>query len=484
MKIVILTEGSKEKGFGHVARCSSIYQAFSEFNYPVELIINGDSSIGSILQNIKYTLFNWLNNKEELFNKLDSSDIVIVDSYFTDTNFYEEISEKINLLISLDDNNRLDYAKGFVINGTILAESLNYPNYDNIDYLLGSKYIPLRKEFWQSNIVEVKNNIKRILITTGGNDLRNLTPKILKKLNEEFPYIKKKVIIADNFNNISEIEDIANDNVELIFSPDAQGMKKAMLSSDLAISAAGQTLYELARVGLPTIAIEVIENQKNNIKNWLNEGFIEFAGSYDNNNLIGNIVDKIELLKDYNLRKIKQSNGLKAVDGKGSLRIAKKILSKFYQENAVLRDIKKSDCLSIFEIANDYEVRKSSFNSDKISFEEHKKWFSNILTDSSVKFLIFEYDESIIGQLRFDFDEEYPVISISLNKRYRGLNLAKLFLSKSLIYLNNNYDYDKVVAYIKKDNIKSISFFESMGFKLEKEIMIKENKAFKYYLSL
>lgn len=480
MKVIILTEGSNEKGFGHIARCSSIYQAFSLKNVPVEFIINGDSSVDSILQNMNYTILDWLNNEEKLFSNLKKDDIVIVDSYYTDNDFYEKLASKISLLVSLDDNNRLEYAKGIVVNGTVLASKLGYLEKPDIKYLLGSEYIPLRKVFWDSELVEIKNNIKTVLITTGGNDLRNLTPKILDLLNKTLPDLKKKVIIGNSFDNISDIEKVADDNTELIHTPDAEGMKEAMLSSDIAISAGGQTLYELARVGLPTIAIGVIKNQINNLENWQELGFIEFIGFFDDKNLLHNLLNKIKLLKNQNLRVEKQKTGSNAVDGKGALRIAKEILSECFKRNSILRDIKSSDCLKIFEIANDKEVRKNSFNSDKIELKDHKIWFSNILKDDSVKFLILEFDQDIIGQLRFDFDEDYPVISISLNKDYRGLGLSKLLLSRALKYLMDNYDYDKVIAYIKKDNLKSVSFFESMGFKLVDEVKIKGNDAFKY----
>ena len=140
----------------------------------------------------------------------------------------------------------------------------------------------------------------------------------------------------------------------------------------------------------------------------------------------------------------------------------------------------KGDCLKIFEIANDDEVRQSSFNSDKIDLEDHKKWFKNILNDDSTKFFVLEYEDDIIGQLRFDFDEEYPVISISVNKNYRGLGLSKYLLNKGIKYIDKS---DKIVAYIKKDNIKSISFFESMGFKKNDDVIIKNCEAFKFIRS-
>ena len=62
----------------------------------------------------------------------------------------------------------------------------------------------------------------------------------------------------------------------------------------------GQTLYELAaRVGVPTIAVGVVDNQINNIQNWQKQGFIEFAGFWDDDNLEENILAKLELLKRF-----------------------------------------------------------------------------------------------------------------------------------------------------------------------------------------
>ena len=77
-----------------------------------------------------------------------------------------------------------------------------------------------------------------------------------------------------------------------------------MLESDIAISAAGQTTYELARISLPTIMIKVAKNQDLNIKGWLNHGFCEYAGFWINNNLLYNILCSINRLKKIEIRQI------------------------------------------------------------------------------------------------------------------------------------------------------------------------------------
>ena len=468
MKVVILTEGGKDAGFGHVARCSSIYQAFEHYNISPEFIVNGDESIKSIVPDIDVEIIDWQNNSFK-------ADIFVIDSYLADLTKYNEISKNSSLNVYVDDNNRLNYPKGIVVNGTLDTSNMDYPEREDIIYLVGNEFIPLRKDFWDIQKLKINDSIENILITMGGNDLRNLTPKILELLDDNFPEVNKKVIIADSFKNTQEIESLKNKYVELIYSPDSYEIINAMSSVDLAISASGQTLYELACIGVPTIAVGIIDNQKNNIKNWINQGFIEYAGFWRDNNLLNNILDRINYLQDKKIRFDKRLLGIRAVNGKGSLNIVKNILKEFYKNNSTFRSIQKKDCLKIFEIANDDEVRKSSFNSEKIPLEDHKKWFNNILNDDSVKFYVLEYENDIIGQLRLDFDEKYPVISISLNKKYRGLGLSKILLSKGLKLIDG-----EVIAYIKKENIRSISFFKSMGFEKEGNVVIKDCDALKF----
>ena len=471
MQVVILTEGGKDYGYGHVARCSSIYQAFEHYNIFPRFIVNGDESIESIISEINFEIIDWLND----FSVTHQADIVVIDSYLSDLNYYHKLSNNVPLVVYIDDNNRLDYPKGIVVNGTLDISNIGYSQREGITYLTGNEFIPLRKDFWNISKLKINDSIGNILITMGGNDLRNLTPKILELLNNNFPEVSKKVIITDSFKNISEIEELKNDSVDLIYSPNSQEIIDTMSNVDLAISASGQTLYELACIGVPTIAVGIIDNQKNNILNWINQGFIEYAGCWNDEDIIENIFNKIKYLQDRDSRFEKRLLGIQAVSGKGSLNIVKNILNEFYKNNSVFRKVRKEDCLRIFEIANDDEVRASSFNSEKIPLDNHKIWFNKILDDNSVKFYVLECMDDLIGQLRLDFDEKYPVISISLNKKYRGLGLSKILLSEGLELIDS-----KVVAYIKKDNSRSISLFKSMGFKKDCEMVIKNCDALKF----
>ena len=95
-----------------------------------------------------------------------------------------------------------------------------------------------------------------------------------------------------------------------------------MLESDIAISACGQTLYELAFLGVPTIAVTVADNQSINARGWQKTGFIEYGGHWSKTALSGNIKSLIDKLRDPELRRKNTFIGRDIVDGKGAIRIA------------------------------------------------------------------------------------------------------------------------------------------------------------------
>ena len=332
MEVFILTEGGKNKGFGHIARCSSIYDAFKINGISPKLIINGDDSIIPIFNNIEFSIENWM---EEL-PPIKPSDIVIIDSYLANESLYQKIFEMSALLVSFDDDNRINYPGGIVINGNVLSQDIDYPFNYNVDYLLGSQYSSLKKEYWDVSPIRINKMVQNILITMGGDDIRDLTPTILNLINKEFPNLNKMIIVGKSFNNINKIEEIADDKTNLIYSPDSTMMLDLMLKSDIAISAGGQTTYEFARIGLPSIAISIADNQTDSILNWEKLGFLEFAGLWDDTYLNDNVVNKLNKLMDFEYRKEKQDNGISIIDGFGAKRVVNYILSKCKNSNILI----------------------------------------------------------------------------------------------------------------------------------------------------
>jgi UDP-2,4-diacetamido-2,4,6-trideoxy-beta-L-altropyranose hydrolase len=328
MKVFIITEGSRDIGFGHITRCTSLYQAFEEKSISPVFIIRGDETVRDFLRDISYKIFNWIEEVDNLFDFIKNADVAIIDSYLADYEFYKKISNLIKLPVYIDDNRRIDYPRGIVINGTIYAEEMDYPVKKDVTYLLGSKYIPIRKEFWYIPEKKINENINSILITFGGDDARNITPKVLTLLTKGYLSLTKNVIIGKGFKNVEEIKSASDGNTNLLYYPQAEGMKNIMLESDIAISASGQTLYELAGVGVPAIAVAVADNQMNNVKGWQKAGFIEYAGLWENKDILENIKNNLNILEDRRMRERISKIGKIFVDGKGARRIVEEILNR------------------------------------------------------------------------------------------------------------------------------------------------------------
>lgn len=179
---------------------------------------------------------------------------------------------------------------------------MKYPLNPEIDYLLGAEYAMLKHFFWDSPERYPKENIKTLMITLGINDHYNLTPKLVDFLNRKLPNLQKKVIIGKYFQNIEEIKKREGGNCELIYFPDGEGMKNIMLSSDIAITAGGQTSYELLSLNVPPIIIAVVNNQINSAKKLNNIGIALYSGWWENKDLFKNILKNIQKLKNFDVR--------------------------------------------------------------------------------------------------------------------------------------------------------------------------------------
>lgn len=263
MKVKIFTEGGTDIGLGHITRCSSLYDEVKSRGIDVEFIINGDIKHIDIFNQFEVTFINWL-SADYLNGCIESSDYCIVDSYLADVELYNLISMKAKKALYIDDTARIKYPFGIVVNPSLITHGIDYPKINMNTYLLGEKFIILRKPFINANRHRINKEVKQVLITMGGSDIRNLTPQIMKHVCSNYPKIKFNVVVSDTFQNIDIITSLRLSNVELHHNIDAESMKNLMIKSDIAIAAAGQTIYELLATNTPFIPIKVIENQNNN----------------------------------------------------------------------------------------------------------------------------------------------------------------------------------------------------------------------------
>ncbi len=479
MKIFILTDGGRRAGFGHIARCCALYDAFKERGETPLIFINGDKTVRPSLRSRRYKVFNWLVNQDKLFRIMKNPDVVIVDSYLAGVDFYKKISGHAKVPVYFDDTNRLDYPRGVVVNGAICAEKLRYLKKENSDYLLGKHYTPLQRPFWHTVRRRTNKQVKTVLVTFGGADLNNVTIKILRLLVAKYPGLAKRVVVGKNFKHIKAIEKIADDMTELVFYPSAEKMKRLMMGSDMAISAGGQTLCELARIGVPAIAIATAKNQSANISGCRKAGFVKYAGLHNEKRLLGRLSGYLGLMLDFRVRSRMSRSGRISSNGNGAKNIVDNILNIYaagigYKGKIALRRAGRGDCHDIWAWRNHPDVRKGSFSKRKILYGEHEKWFKSKIKDPRTNIYIAQ-DEDLnkIGQVRFELDKNRSAyINVNLNPAFFGRNLGNRLIKKATeIFMKEKPGANEIIAEIIDSNEASIKAFCKAGYTFSRKIL-------------
>ena len=240
----------------------------------------------------------------EIINSLikKNTRFAFVDSYLAEKEIYEVLQKKVQL-VAIDDTNRIPYPKECIIlNPGFGGNYIDYAH-EKTKVLSGADFVLLRKPFRKKiKIPVVKVEIESVFITVGGDDKLNLTPKILELLNQNYPNWKKQILIGPSFKNLEQITKYQNENVFFHRNLDATAIRDLMLSVDLAITAGGQTTYELARCGVPMIMIEVVSNQGGNIRGFNELGNPSLEGYKENTKFINQLSNYVEKLESFKVR--------------------------------------------------------------------------------------------------------------------------------------------------------------------------------------
>jgi spore coat polysaccharide biosynthesis predicted glycosyltransferase SpsG/RimJ/RimL family protein N-acetyltransferase len=468
MKLKIFTEAGHKVGYGHLSRSIAIYNEAVNFGHNAELYIFGSEVNEVYLENLSYSIFNWI-DKTYLENKLTIDDHAIVDSYIASYEIYEIIYAKCKRTIFIDDYNRMLYPKGIIINPSLSIDGLKNKVKQNL--LFGNKFIIVRDSFLKYKRIEISTDVKNVLIIFGGIDNLDLSNLFIEILCPIFEDIKFTLIsnkdIKSNYINLKVKQSLTENE-----------LAAAMSKSDLVITAAGQTIYELLVTKTPFIVIKTAYNQNNNILSLKRYFQSQIIIDINSKNIKNDIIKNFKNGLKYNYRNNQTIEFNNLIDGKGKKRILDILTNKEDYDKIMIRDLNEGDIYSIFELSNKEYVRKNSINNNQISWSEHKKWFKIVSTlKSYVTYIICTKEIDFLGQIRFQIIEKKALISISLTEFILGKKLSKKLLKMSLNKFFIDYQFIELIeAIINLNNIGSIKSFESLGFKKK-----SDNQTFNSY---
>tara|TARA_B110000091_G_scaffold209952_1_gene251956 strand:- start:395 stop:1342 length:948 start_codon:yes stop_codon:yes gene_type:complete len=283
-RILILTEAGKNIGFGHLTRCTAIYNYLEDNSFEVDLIVNLNEAL---TPNLGFENIDWLNINPEFFaNKYN---LIIIDSYLVSKSWLLGLKNKQTVVVHIDDYNRIIYPVNLIVNPNIFLESLDYSN-QTTKYIGGPDYLILRKPFRLKKEKSIYNGKPRLLITLGGSDYRNLLPKLIK-WSTDLNLFKISIIAPEGIEVLSK-------GVRVLPLLDANSMANEIINSEVIISACGQTLHEIASINRSTIGIGIDIDQIPNHKFYNSINFIKHNLWWDQNELEEEVKKELIRLAD------------------------------------------------------------------------------------------------------------------------------------------------------------------------------------------
>ncbi|GAA8172480.1 hypothetical protein HpDR147_08880 [Helicobacter pylori] len=232
MPVKILCDAFLTSGLGHVRRCEKILSFIEKLGVEASLYLHKQNDIGAFLEGV------------------GGNDFLIADSYCLNSKDFYLLKEKAKSLMVIEDK---EHVKGFypkntkIMNFTLNA--LKHYNHASKDYYLGVGFYPVDARFIYERPINTEN--KEVLITLGGSEQKTLEEivKILENKNVNLHIIsphtpKNPPKNAHYYSLLSPLE-----------------FSSLMKFCTYAISASGQTLYELALSQTPSLILPIASNQ-------------------------------------------------------------------------------------------------------------------------------------------------------------------------------------------------------------------------------
>lgn len=345
-------DGNTKIGSGHIMRCLALADNAADQGYECCFLTAGnefekvihDHNHKQIILNTDYERLDTDLNYTINLVKMHKPTALFVDSYYVN-DFYLHTLHCIctsirTTLIYIDDILSFPYSCDLLLNYNIYAQDKEYEYkalykknmLETPNLLLGTSYVPLRKEFQELPERIVKKVATNILISTGGADFLHLGLALVREVinnNEMLEELHFDVIVGPLNKDAKEIISLAAKISNISIHQNVTTMSILMQKCDVAISAAGSTLYELCATQTPTITYILADNQIFGAEGFEKHGILKNSGDVREKRLEEAakelVKNAIELSQDYEERKRIVGIQRTIIDGMGAKRIIAKL---------------------------------------------------------------------------------------------------------------------------------------------------------------
>lgn len=305
IKIAIRVDGDYNIGLGHVYRMLSLANKIIHHN--IRFYMTETKTLG--VEKVKENNFpiSLIRNNSEFIVELQKfkPELIINDILDTNKSYILKLKKKGFFVVNFEDlGEGSDYAD-LIFNA--LYENSNPPKH----HYYGYQYTILRQDFYYYPFKKLSQKVNNILLTFGGVDQNDLTLKTLMAL-EKINYDKNITVILGlgyKYHNILN-KLIKKSNLNIKIYKNIRSMAKFVYNSDVVATSKGRTVYEIASLAVPCVAIAQNEREMRHLFADLTRG-VKSLGLASNVS-VNDIADVLQMMiEDYELRKKLHQNLIK-----------------------------------------------------------------------------------------------------------------------------------------------------------------------------
>jgi UDP-2,4-diacetamido-2,4,6-trideoxy-beta-L-altropyranose hydrolase len=479
MRILFHCEASPEIGAGHVMRCLSLAHVLINKGWECDFLSGVKTARSvSLLKASPINIFHDLIDLKLIY------DVLVVDNYMRDHVDEKQWRKHARHLVVIDDLANRKHDCDILIDPTFGRDGQDYQDLvmQNTRIFTGVDYALLRPDFYQKREVtrarraHQNGAISRILVSMGAMDAHNISALVLKAIAGHYAKQTEKPAIDIVLNKAApHLETIKAHCADLCAAGfaaqmhiDTIEMAALMARADLAFGAAGTTSWERCALGLPTLMVQVADNQIN-ILNGLDQASAAHSIADLNNVSVHKLQEALsDIAQNPAALKKMSARAFDICDGLGAQRTIP-LLVPPTDKGVALERMGERDCKTFFKWQQNPQTRRYATTQKAPDWHEHQDWFAKIIQNPDRQLYMIKDHNEDIGMVRLDpyqgpdkkaSDEPSYEISILIDPAQYGKGLA----GQALSLIRNIEPRADIWAEIHPENKASRQVFARLGY--------------------
>lgn len=191
------------------------------------------------------------------------ADVMLFDGYEFHAPYLRAVRHDRMIVGYIDDFTQLDLPVDVIVDPNVGASSTSRGA--GITLLAGGMFTPLRAEFARAVVPErsFDTSPRKLLLTFGASDPARLSVRALRAALAVAQRVPLRVIVLAGpmHPDLAALDVLAAPETAVVVH-DAREVAPLFASVDLAFAAAGSTTFELAALGVPTLLVQIADNQR------------------------------------------------------------------------------------------------------------------------------------------------------------------------------------------------------------------------------